>query len=87
MIGGIVGGLVFCVACLVTFVYVLKNQKPGFSPAPAVSGAGATEMPVVALPVTGGLNADQLAKQQASPGQPVSVVATPQQAQKHSVAI
>ena len=40
---------------------------------------------VWALPVTGGLNADQLAKQQASPG--VSVTANPQQAQKHSVAI
>ena len=40
-----------------------------------------------AMPVTGGLNADQLAKQQSSPGQAIGVVATPQQAQKHSVAI
>ena len=91
MIGGIVGALVFCVCCLGIFIVVLKNQKKEPGPAQAVPGAGATAlemtMPVVAMPVTGGLNADQLAKQQASPGQPVSVVATPQQAQKHSVAI
>ena len=89
MIGGIVGALVFCVCCLGIFIVVLKSKKREPGPAQAVPGAGATAlemtMPVVAMPVTGGLNADQLAKQQASPG--VSVTATPQQAQKHSVAI
>ena len=49
-------------------------------------------MPVVALPVSGGLNggltADQIAKQPSAPGQPVVMNLTaPQQAQKHSVAI
>ena len=91
LIGGVLGGLVCCVGCLGIFICVLKSKKREPGPAQAVPGAGATAlemtMPVVAMPVTGGLNADQLAKQQASPGQPVSVVATPQQAQKHSVAI
>ena len=38
--------------------------------------------------VTGGLNADQLAKQPTAPGQPVVMnLAAQQQPQKHSVAI
>ena len=85
MLGGILGGLFVCVAGLGIFIYVLTSRKRDPGPAQAVSGAGDTEMPVVALPVTGGLNADQLAKQQASPA--VAGTASPQQAPKHSIAI
>ena len=84
----VVAALVVCVCGLGIFIFMLQQRK-GAAPAQAIPNAGATEMsmPVVAMPVGGGLSADQLAKQQSSPGQAIGVVATPQQAQKHSVAI
>ena len=92
---GVIVVLICGCCCCAIFIYVLKSKKREIGPALAVPGAGTTvlatplamPMTVVATPMTGGLNADQPEKQQASPGQPVSVVAIPQQAQKHSVAI
>ena len=91
MIGAIAGGLVCCVGSLCILVCVLHMKSNGPAPAQSVPAGVEMSMPVVALPVasvSGGLNADQVAKQQASPGQPVVLdLSAQQQPQKHSVAI
>ena len=67
------------------------SQMDNTAPAQSVPPNVEMSMPVVALPVasvTGGLNADQLAKQPTAPGQPVVMnLSAQQQPQKHSVAI
>ena len=92
MIGAIAGGLVCCVGSLCILVCVLHMKSNGPAPAQSVPAGVEMSMPVVALPVasvSGGLNANQVAKQQASPGQPVVLDLSAQQQprEKHSVAI